>query len=69
MRVNEAGLVNDGGLVLYQNQLSSHKRFVRAASARAERDDVYPFPLRGAVIVGLSLSLWLSLALLVSALI
>ena len=69
MRVNEAGLVNNGGIVLDRAFFSAHCRSFQSDPSRAERADVYTFRVRVATIVGLSLGLWISIALFVSALI
>ncbi len=69
MWANRVGLLTNVDLSLYQNRHVSSARVFQSDSADSDQTEIYSMRIRGLKIVGLSLGLWLSIALLASAMI
>ncbi len=69
MWANKVGLLTNVDLSLYQNRHASSARVFQSDSADIDQTEIYSMRIRGLIIVGLSLGLWLSIALLASAMI
>ncbi len=69
MRANKAGLLNQADLVPYRNHHASHAQFFQSNSADVDPTEIYSIRVRLLMIVGLSLGLWVFIALLASTVI
>jgi hypothetical protein len=69
MWANKVGLLTNADLFFYRSQPASSARFSQSNSADIDQAEIYSMRIRALTIVGLSLGLWLSIALLASAMI